>query len=401
MTGPQRTGPQRTGAGTPVSPAPVLEVKNLTVALRTSRGIRRAVDGISFTIGQGEILGIAGESGSGKTLTALSLLGLLPMGARTGGSVRFEGRELLGLKRKELREVRGKQVALVSQDPASALHPLLRIDVQMTEHVRAHLGFSKAQAQARAIEMLTAVRIPDPEGALYAHPHQFSGGMRQRIAIAMALACEPRLLIADEPTTALDVTVQAGILALLDRLRRERGFSVMIITHDLGVISSVADRICVLYGGRVAEYGVTDAVLGAPRHPYTEGLMRSLPGASAAGAAMVPIQGAPPTLDAMPSGCTFHPRCEWAQESCRTTIPTLRTLDDGRQLACDVDPLAGGSAGGPRLVEISTETSVRAPSVAGSSVAGSSVAGSSVAGSSVAGSSVPAPSAGPSPVGQP
>lgn len=319
---------------------PLLEVENLTVALRTSRGIRRAVDGISFSIGKGEILGIAGESGSGKTLTALSLLGLLPVGARTGGSVSFDGRELLGLNRRQLREVRGKEVALVSQDPATALHPLLRIDVQMTEHVRAHLGFSKEQARERAVEMLAAVRIPDPEGALYAHPHQFSGGMRQRIAIAMALACEPRLLIADEPTTALDVTVQAGILRLLDRLRRERGVSVMIITHDLGVMSSIADRICVLYGGRVAEYGVTPDVLGGPRHPYTHGLMKSLPGAAAAGAAMVPIQGAPPSLDAMPSGCAFHPRCEWAVERCRTTVPTLRALVDGRRLACDVDPLA-------------------------------------------------------------
>ena len=163
--------------------------------------------------------------------------------------------------------------------------------------------------------------------------------MRQRIAIAMALACEPRLLVADEPTTALDVTVQAGILRLLDRLRRERGVSVMIITHDLGVLSSISDRICILYGGRVAEYGATPDVLGAPRHPYTEGLMQSLPGASASGAAMVPIQGSPPSLDAMPEGCAFHPRCEWATETCRTVVPTLRTLDDGRRLACDVDPL--------------------------------------------------------------
>jgi oligopeptide transport system ATP-binding protein len=322
------------------STAPLLEVDDLTVALRTSRGIRRAVDGISFSVREGEILGIAGESGSGKTLTALSLLGLLPIGARTSGSVRFEGRELLGLKRRQLREVRGKLVALVSQDPATALHPLLRIDVQMTEHVRAHLNFSNEQARERAIEMLAAVRIPDPEAALNSHPHQFSGGMRQRIAIAMALACEPRLLIADEPTTALDVTVQAGILRLLDQLRRERGFSVIIITHDLGVMSSIADRICVLYGGRVAEYGTTDLVLGQPRHPYTRGLMQSLPGASAAGEAMVPIQGAPPSLDAMPRGCAFHPRCEWAQESCRKIVPTVRTLDDGRRLGCDVDPLA-------------------------------------------------------------
>jgi oligopeptide transport system ATP-binding protein len=323
--------------------APLLEVEDLTIALRTSRGIRRAVDGISFSIGTGEILGIAGESGSGKTLTALSLLGLLPLGARTSGSVRFDGQELLRLNRRQLRQVRGRQVALVSQDPATALHPLLRVDVQMTEHVRAHLAFSKEQAQARAVEMLAAVRIPDPESALFAYPHQFSGGMRQRIAIAMALACEPRLLIADEPTTALDVTVQAGILRLLDRLRRERGVSVMIITHDLGVLSSVADRICVLYGGRVAEYGITQPVLGAPRHPYTRGLMGSLPGASVTGAPMVPIQGSPPSLDAMPGGCAFHPRCEWAEEQCRTVVPTLQVLEGGRRLACDVDPFSAPS----------------------------------------------------------
>jgi oligopeptide/dipeptide ABC transporter ATP-binding protein len=330
-----------------MSEPPVLEVDNLTVALRTARGIRRVVDGVSFSIGAGEILGVAGESGSGKTITALCLLGLLPLGARTSGSVRFQGRELLGLSRRQLRQVRGKQVALVSQDPATSLHPLLRIDTQLTEHVRAHLGFSKEQARQRAIEMLHAVRIPDPETALLSHPHQFSGGMRQRIAIAMALACEPRLLVADEPTTALDVTVQAGILRLLESLRRERGVSVMIITHDLGVMSTVSDRICILYGGRVAEFGTTAEVLGRPRHPYTDGLMRSLPGASQEGAAMVPIQGAPPGLDNMPSGCTFHPRCEYALESCRHTVPTLRELDDGRRLACDVDPLGQRRAADP------------------------------------------------------
>jgi len=282
-------------------------------------------------------------------LTALSVLGLLPGGARTGGSVRFRGRELLGLNRRSLRDVRGKQVAMVSQDPSTALHPLLRIEVQMTEHVEAHLGFSHEQARQRAIEMLQAVRIPDPEAAMAAHPHQFSGGMRQRIAIAMALACEPSLLLADEPTTALDVTVQAGILRLLDRLRRERGVSVMIITHDLGVLSSVADRICVLYGGKVAEYGTTDAVLGTPRHPYTQGLMRSLPGAAAEGAPMVPIQGSPPSLDSMPAGCAFHPRCEYAVERCRTVVPLLRILPDGRRLACDVDPFAEAAPGAPEV----------------------------------------------------
>jgi oligopeptide/dipeptide ABC transporter ATP-binding protein len=327
--------------------AALLEVDELTIRLRTSRGIRRAVDGVSFSVGAGEILGIAGESGSGKTLTALALLGLLPSGARTSGNVRFGEQNLLALKRKQLRAVRGARIGLVSQDPSTSLHPLLRIEVQLTEHVRAHLGFSKELARERAIEMLAAVRIPDPERALSLYPHEFSGGMRQRIAIAIALACEPSLLVADEPTTALDVTVQAGILRLLDQLRRERNCSVLIITHDLGVLSSIADRLLVLYGGRVAEYGATGEVLGAPRHPYTAGLMRSLPGATAAGSPMVPITGAPPSLDAMPAGCAFHPRCESAVERCRNVVPELRQLPDGRRLACDVDPFVSAVALAP------------------------------------------------------
>ncbi|HTX01645.1 MAG TPA: ABC transporter ATP-binding protein [Acidimicrobiales bacterium] len=337
------------GGASPRAPEPpgepLLEVDDLTISLRTAKGIRRAVDGISLTIATGEIVGLAGESGSGKTLTALSLLGLLPGGARTSGSALFRGRDLLQLSRKQMRAIRGNELSYVSQDPMTALHPLLRIEVQLTEHVRAHLGLSAGEATARALELLEAVRIPDPEHALGSYPHQFSGGMRQRIAIAMALACEPALLVADEPTTALDVTVQAGILRLLDQLRRERGFSVMIITHDLGVLSSIAGRLYVLYGGRVAESGPTGAVLGSPRHPYTLGLMRSLPGAVAAGAPMRPISGSPPTLDRMPPGCHFHPRCEWALERCRVAVPPLRLLPGDRTLACEPDPLAPASQG--------------------------------------------------------
>ncbi len=317
----------------------LLAIEELTVRLRTRRGIRRAVDGVSFAVGSGEIVGLAGESGSGKTLTALALLGLLPGGARVSGRVMFEGRDLVGLDRRRLRELRGREIALVSQDPMTALHPLLRIDVQLTEHVRAHLGLSKAEAEARAVELLAAVRIPGPAAALGAYPHQFSGGMRQRIAIAVALACAPKLLVADEPTTALDVTVQAGILRLLDNLRHEHGFSVLIITHDLGVLSAVADRLVVLYGGRVVESGTTGEVLASPRHPYTRGLMRALPGAVGAGQAMTPIAGSPPTLDSMPGGCHFHPRCDWAVESCFTVVPARREIGGGRTLACDVDPL--------------------------------------------------------------
>jgi oligopeptide transport system ATP-binding protein len=318
----------------------VLRVEDLTIWLRTKQGMRCAVDRVSFEVAPGEILGMAGESGSGKTLTALSIIGLLPAGARTTGRILFEGRDLLPLRGKGLRSVRGRQIALISQDPMTSLHPMLRVEVQMTEHMRQHLKLDKAAARRRAIDLLAAVRIPDPEAALDSHPGRFSGGMRQRLAIAMALACDPQVLLADEPTTALDVTVQAGILHLLDRLRRERGISVLLITHDLGVLSSISDRLCVLYGGGVAEQGPTGVVLGNPRHPYTQGLLRALPGASGERGAMEPIAGVPPGLHNMPDGCRFHPRCAFAVDSCRRVRPAVRQISEQRQLACDVDPLA-------------------------------------------------------------
>jgi oligopeptide transport system ATP-binding protein len=323
--------------------APLLSVEDLSIWLRTKQGMRRAVDQVSFTIGAGEILGMAGESGSGKSLTALSLLGLLPAGARTTGRVLFDGQDILTLGRRQLREVRGRRISLVSQDPMTSLHPMLRIEVLMTEHVRQHLGLDKATARERAVELLAAVRIPDPEQALDAHPGQFSGGMRQRIAIAVALACDPQLLLADEPTTALDVTVQAGILRLLDRLRRERSISVLFITHDLGVLSSISDRLCVLYGGAVAEEGPTADVLDRPRHPYTRGLLQALPSATDQRGPLQPIPGSPPGLHDMPTGCRFHPRCAFAELACQHTVPVLRRITAGRQLACDVDPLRTGT----------------------------------------------------------
>ena len=227
----------------------LLRVEGLTVALPTRSGYAKAVDDVSFAVDSGEIMGIAGESGSGKTMTALSLFGLLPDGARVTGSIRLDGTELLGLTSKQLRAIRGRQIAMVSQDPSTALHPILPIGTQLTEHMRHHLGVSKSEAMARAAGLLETVRIPDPEQALRSYAGQFSGGMRQRIAIAVALAAEPRLLVADEPTTALDVTVQAGILRLLDRLRRERGMAVIVITHDLGVMSATARRLSVMYAG--------------------------------------------------------------------------------------------------------------------------------------------------------
>jgi oligopeptide transport system ATP-binding protein len=251
----------------------LLQVDGLTVALPTRSGYHNAVDDVSFAVDAGEVIGIAGESGSGKTITALSLFGLLPHGARVSGSVRLDGAELLGLSSKQLRSIRGRQIAMVSQDPATALHPILPIGTQLTEHMRRHLGVSKAAALARAVELLETVRIPDPQQALRSYAGQFSGGMRQRIAIAIALAAEPRLLVADEPTTALDVTVQAGILRLLDRLCRERGLAVIVITHDLGVMSATARRLCVMYAGRLAESGPTAELLSSPRHPYTGGCL--------------------------------------------------------------------------------------------------------------------------------
>ena len=320
---------------------PLLEVEELRVALPGPRGQVTIVEEVNLSVDEGQVFGIAGESGSGKTITALALLGLAPRDAVIDGRAWFGGRDLLRLPAHELREARGREVAMVFQDPMTSLHPMLTIGRQLTEHVRHHLGASAEQAQRRALDLLTQVRIPDPEGALRAFPHQFSGGMRQRIAIAIALACEPRLLIADEPTTALDVTVQAGILRLLDGLRRSRGLSVILITHDLGVLSALADWLTVMYAGRVVESGPMRSVLRQPRHPYTRGLLDSLPHPEASeDEPLVPIVGVPPSPQARPAGCAFHPRCGFAIESCHRDVPPLLDIGGGHWLACPVDPLA-------------------------------------------------------------
>ena len=317
----------------------VLKVSGLRVQLPTTAGLVTVVDGLDYEVELGQVFGIAGESGSGKTISVLALLGLLPDGAVVGGTAMFEGRDLLQLGRRELRDVRGGQISMVFQDPLTSLHPMMTIERQLTEHVRYHLGLNGAQARARAIELLDQVRIPDPMGALGAFPHQFSGGMRQRIAIAIALACGPRVLIADEPTTALDVTVQAGILRLLDRLRRQSGLSVIMITHDLGVMSSIADRLTVMYAGRVVESGSAAEVLARPRHPYTAGLLAALPHPEAPeDTPLIAIPGGPPNPAARPSGCAFHTRCQYAVASCTTDIPALLNVGEGRRLACPVDP---------------------------------------------------------------
>jgi len=321
----------------------LLKVTDLTVTLATSSGSAQAVRNLSFEIGSGEILGIAGESGSGKTMTALSILGLLPYKGKAEGSIYFDGREILTSSKKEYRNIRGKEIAMIFQDPMTSLHPMLTIQTQLTEHLRHHRKVSKDSARQSALELLSIVKIPDPAAALSAHPNQFSGGMRQRIAIAMALACEPKLLIADEPTTALDVTVQAGILKLLHQLRSERNLSIMVITHDLGVLSSLTDRIMIMYAGSEAESGKTSDLLLHPRHPYTEGLISALPGFAKEGKVLTSIRGVPPELGNFPSGCAFHKRCSYAQASCSSEIPTAIQISDSHRIYCPINPLTENS----------------------------------------------------------
>jgi len=316
----------------------LLEVDGLRVRLRAASGLVTVVDGVDYRVEQGEVFGIAGESGSGKTISMLALLGLLPEGAEVEGRVLFDGNELLGLSRSRLRAISGRDLAMVFQDPLTSLHPMLSIGRQLTEHVRRHLGLDRRAAEQRALELLEEVRIPDGKEALRAFPHQFSGGMRQRIAIAIALACRPKLLIADEPTTALDVTVQAGILRLLDRLRRENDLAIVLITHDLGVMSAIADRVSIFYAGRVVESGSREDVLQRPRHPYTQALLDALPHPEAPpDLPLVAIPGTPPSPGAVPPGCAFNPRCSFTRESCRVDVPPLARVD-ARRLACPVDP---------------------------------------------------------------
>ena len=317
---------------------PLLDVENLRVQVPVRGGAVTVVDGVDYDVAESEVFGVAGESGSGKTMSVLALIGLLPSGATATGTARFRGLDLLALRGRALREIRGGGIGMVFQDPLTSLHPMLSIGQQIEEPIRQHLGAGKAAARKRAAELLDSVRLPDPERALRAFPHQFSGGMRQRVAIAIALAGEPELLIADEPTTALDVTVQAGIIRLLDTLRRERGLSVVLITHDLGVMSAIADRVAVFYAGRVVETGPRDDLVQRPRHPYTRALLDALPHPELpADHPLVPIAGAPPSPAEVPPGCAFNPRCAYRVESCTLEIPEL-VPDGSRAFACPLDP---------------------------------------------------------------
>jgi oligopeptide transport system ATP-binding protein len=322
--------------------SPILDVRNLGVTVGQGQAPVTIVDDVSFVVNRGEVLGLAGESGSGKTITALALMGILPPHTQLSGTALFDGQDLLSLRGRSLRKVQGRRVAMVFQDPTSALHPMLTIGRQLTEHMRYHLGIGRREARERAIELLDQVRIPGPKAALGSYPHQFSGGMRQRIQIAIALACDPDLLIADEPTTALDVTIQAGILRLLDGLCRDRGLAVLLITHDLGVLSAIAHRVMVMYSGRVIESCATGDLMTASRHPYTRALLSAVPHPEAGEASLVPIAGTPPAPASRPAGCAFSPRCKFAEETCTSTVPPLALVGQDHSSACLVDPFLVG-----------------------------------------------------------
>ncbi|HEY3978529.1 MAG TPA: ABC transporter ATP-binding protein [Streptosporangiaceae bacterium] len=320
----------------------VLEVRGLGVTAGPETAPVTIVEDVSFTVDRGEVLGLAGESGSGKTMTAHAIMGILPREARATGEVWFGGENVLKLRGPSLRRVQGRRIAVVFQDPGSALHPMLTVGRQLTEHMCYHLGISRREASRRALELLGQVRIPNPRNAMRTYPHHFSGGMRQRIQIAIALACEPDVLIADEPTTALDVTIQAGVLRLISGLCRDRGLTVLLITHDLGVLSSLADRVAVMYGGRVVESSPTPELIAASRHPYTQALLSSLPHPDT-GDGLVPIRGTAPSAAARPRGCAFHPRCGFAVETCATDAPVLAPAGPRHDFACPVDPFGGSS----------------------------------------------------------
>jgi oligopeptide/dipeptide ABC transporter ATP-binding protein len=306
----------------------LLEVRDLQVSFKTSDGLVQAVRGVSFSVEPGQTLGIVGESGSGKSVSTQTIMGLT-RGAQISGKALFNGKDLLTMTEAELRQVRGSQIAMIFQDPLSSLHPYYRVGWQIVEMIRAHEpGTSKSAARKRAVELLRLVGIPQPDRRVDDFPHQFSGGMRQRAMIAMAMALNPSLLIADEPTTALDVTVQAQVLRVIERLRKEFGTAVIMITHDLGVIAEVADDVIVMYAGKIMEAAPRDPLFYGAHHPYTEGLLRSLPAYGGERVRLQPIAGQPPSLISPPGGCPFHPRCPYVFDRCRTEVPTLDPVDD-------------------------------------------------------------------------
>ncbi|MDT7953014.1 MAG: ABC transporter ATP-binding protein [Acetobacteraceae bacterium] len=311
-----------------------LQVRNLTTLFDTPRGQAHAVDGVDLDVAPGEVLGLVGESGSGKSVTLRSILRLIRPPGRVTGQVAWQGRDLMALGPAALRQVRGGEIAMIFQEPMSALNPVLTVRAQIEESLRAHTTLDRAGRRRRAAELLDRVGMPDATRRLDDYPHQFSGGMRQRVMIAIALASEPKLLLADEPTTALDVTIQDQILKLLLDLRDSMGMSVLFVTHDLGVVAATCDRVAVMYAGRVVEMADVLDLFDAPRHPYTRGLLGSVPRGGAERTLLTSVEGTPPSLTALPPGCAFAPRCGWATEDCRSAVPPMEVFARGHAVAC-------------------------------------------------------------------
>jgi oligopeptide transport system ATP-binding protein len=315
----------------------LLEVKNLSISFRTYLGKVHAVRDVSFSIDKGETVAIVGESGCGKSVTAQAIMGLIPTppGAIEAGEIFFEGRELLALSKKEREKIRGQKIGMIFQDPMTSLNPTMRVGRQIIEGLIKHQKISRQEAERQAIEMLHLVGIADPEKRISQFPHEFSGGMRQRVIIAIALACNPQLLIADEPTTALDVTIQAQILELMQKIQRDRGTSIILITHDLGIVAGMCDRVIVMYSGQIMEMGTVDHIYANPRHPYTSALLRSVPRLDMdKGRELIPIEGTPPNLLSPPKGCPFCPRCPFAMQICQKKYPALEKIEEHQEAAC-------------------------------------------------------------------
>jgi oligopeptide/dipeptide ABC transporter ATP-binding protein len=319
----------------PAAAGPLLQVRDLHVQIATRRGLVRAVDGVSFEVPRGEAMGLVGESGSGKSMTLRAILGVLPPEARVAsGQILLDGQDLVPLRQHDLNRIRGPKISMIFQEPMSALNPVMRVGRQIAEGPIVHLGVGKARAAEMALDLMRRVGIPDPERRFRAFPHEFSGGMRQRVMIAIALACEPEIILCDEPTTALDVTIQDQILRLLAKLCQESGVSLVFVTHDLPVVAQVCQQLAVMYGGKLVESGPVREVLHEPCHPYTLGLVRSAPDFDDVRESLVPIPGSPPSLISPPDGCRFHPRCKFAEQDCQVTEPPLKLLSGGRATAC-------------------------------------------------------------------
>jgi oligopeptide transport system ATP-binding protein len=318
----------------------ILEVDGLDVRFSTPEGVVEAVNGVSFNVGEGETVGVVGESGSGKSQIFMTVMGLLATNGRATGSVRYRGKQLLGMPVNELNTIRGGRMAMIFQDPMTSLNPYLTVRRQLTEVLIQHKKMSESQAARTAIELLDRVRIPEPQKRINQYPHEFSGGMRQRVMIAMAMLCKPDLLIADEPTTALDVTIQAQIIELMKELQEGSRAAIVLITHDLGVIAGLSDRVMVMYAGRIVETGTAREIFYDPQHPYTKGLLKSMPRLDERRAeALETIPGQPPNLQRLPPGCPFRPRCPYAFDRCEVELPLLRSIGPGRAKACHLEAL--------------------------------------------------------------